>query len=49
MTARIAGRRFVRRAGPRRFGDVTHAFADSRVISAGLGWRLRHDDLTTIN
>jgi UDP-glucose 4-epimerase len=48
MTEKVAGRRFERRIGPRRLGDVTQAFADSRLISAELDWRPRYDDLATI-
>jgi UDP-glucose 4-epimerase len=48
LTERLAGRRFERRIAPRRSGDVTEAFADSRLIRAELGWRPRYDDLATI-
>jgi UDP-glucose 4-epimerase len=47
-TEQIAGRRFERRIAPRRRGDVTEVFADSRLIRAELGWQPRYDDLATI-
>jgi UDP-glucose 4-epimerase len=48
MTQNIAGRDFERRFAPRRRGDVTEVFADSKLISAELGWRPRYDNLATI-
>lgn len=48
MTQKISGRNFERRIAPRRRGDVTEVFADSKLIGAELGWRPRYDNLATI-